>query len=107
MTGAELSCGSILKVEPADSEYKSKQKKSMSDTANAPKLSTPKQQSTKTVNVGYYGPSSSTTEAELEEGEVSNDHDNNNMNSDGKKEDDKAVETDNNDEDLDDFFASL
>ena len=99
MTGAELACGSVLKVEPADSKYKSKQT-SKSSGDNISQSSTLTKETAARQDVGYYGPSSSETAIEV--GKLSNDH----PVSDSLKNDAQVEEPDK-DEELDDFFASL
>lgn len=82
MNGAELPCGSTLRVEPADPQYKQRQTESKKSTEC-------------NDDVGYYGPSfgASTEEVKRETAEVNE----SNANGDGGEKDD----------DLDDFFDSL
>ena len=85
MNGAELPCGSVLRVEPADPEYKQRPSGSKEITS---------------VNndVGHYGPSSGapTEGEELETPKVN-----------PSKENGVGGGENETDEDLDDFFDSL
>jgi len=86
MNGAELPCGSILRVEPADQQYKQKK----SEPNDATKCD---------EDVGHYGPAASAT-TDVEKAS-SHDHVMN------ESTDKDHGEGNNPDDDLDDFFDSL
>lgn len=85
MNGVELPCGSILSVEPADMDYKKKQTIEKLDNKNGASDSLP------------------TTEKEKERSDNRNTHADGQI--DSNQSPTKELEDDN--DDLDDFFASL
>lgn len=91
MNGAELPCGSVLCVEPADPQHNQKQPQHQHATT------------TRCDDVGYYGPASGSNETE-EKVETSVVHVNG---SSAGNRDNANEKNDGDDDDLDDFFDSL